>query len=129
GQVDEDRARLEDGERTARDVVVDDGRDLLVRVERGVARRQLLLLAEVDRDHPVRQSRLLEHDGDLPSVRRRPRVEIDHVPSVPAVSFEDEPEAGCRSKRARSVSQDAEPDPDADTSPTGQLTPVPPSPQ
>src|SRR6185369_14739869 len=34
--------------------------------------------ADVDRDQVVRQAALLEHDGNLPAIRRRPVVEIDH---------------------------------------------------
>src|SRR5262249_62104817 len=98
--VGEDRARIEGREGTGGDVVVDDGRYLVVRVQRGEGRRELLFLPEVDRDHLVGKPGLLEHDGDLPSVRRGPRVEIDHAPSCPAVLFEDEPEVEGRSNRA-----------------------------
>src|SRR5262249_723627 len=121
-EMDEDRAGLEDRERAARDVVVDDRRDLLVGIERGEGRSHLLLLPEIDRDHPVLEAGLLEHDGDLPAVGRGPRVEIDHVPSCAAAFW----------RISRTWTAEAsEPDRSqvADTSPPGQPAPVPPRPQ
>src|SRR5262249_37392779 len=75
---------LEERQWTTVDVVVDDGRDLLVGGDRGEAGVELLPGTEVDREHGVREARLLEHDGGLAPVRRRPRVEIDHVNVLPS---------------------------------------------
>ena len=43
------------------------------------ARRELLVLGNVDRVHGVGQADFLEHDGSLAAVRRGPGVEVDHV--------------------------------------------------
>src|SRR2546426_5313186 len=46
--------------------------------------RELLLFLQVHRDYLVGQTELLERDRDLPAVRRRPRVEVDHLQDPPA---------------------------------------------
>src|SRR4029077_16830215 len=55
------------------------------RVDRGELRRELLLGLQVDRVHVVREADLLEHDGGLAAVGRRPGVKIDHRVPPPAV--------------------------------------------
>jgi hypothetical protein len=42
----------------------------------------LLAVADIDRDDPVGQFELLEHDRDLASVRRAPGIEVNHVGSA-----------------------------------------------
>ncbi len=59
-------------------VVVDDRRDLLVRVDRQELGLELLVRSRSTGIARVRQTDLLEHDGYLAAVRRRPGVEIDH---------------------------------------------------
>src|SRR5213083_1985387 len=81
GEVDEDGARLEEREAG---LAVDDRRDLAVRADGDELGLELLALADVDGVNGVGQAALLEHDGDLPAVRRRPGVEVDHAPGMVA---------------------------------------------
>src|SRR5437667_281672 len=80
GEVLENRGALEDRQRiaAARRIVVDDRRHAVVRREPQEARRELLAPADVHRLHGVREAALLEHNADLPAVRRGPVVEVDH---------------------------------------------------
>jgi hypothetical protein len=82
GEVDEDRAGFEYGERTAaiRRLVIDDGRNAVVGRDREKLGPELLSLADVHGDDAVRQRGLLEEHGDFVSVRSRPVVQIDHEP-------------------------------------------------
>ena len=80
GEIEQDRAGLEQAERlAARAVGIDDRRDLAVRVERQEFRRPGLVLADVDQMRLVGQADLLERDRDLHAVRRRQRIELDAV--------------------------------------------------
>src|SRR5947207_13567120 len=81
GEVDEDGARLEEREVG---LAVDDRRDLAVWADGDELGLELLALADVDGVNGVGQAALLEHDGDLPAVRRRPGVEVDHAPGMVA---------------------------------------------
>ena len=78
GQVDQDGTRLEHGHRPATDVVIDDRRHAVVGADREEIGLELVAAADIDRDHAILEAALLEHDGDLPAVRRRPIVEVDH---------------------------------------------------
>jgi len=49
-----------------------------VGIDLQVFRPELLALADVDRVHAVRQREFLQHDRDLASVGRGPRVQIYH---------------------------------------------------
>src|SRR5262249_52676405 len=63
-----------------RAVGVDDRGDLAVRVDLQVFGRELLAVrTDVDLVDVVRQGAFLQHDGDLASVGRAPRIEFDHV--------------------------------------------------
>ena len=57
---------------------IDDGRNAIVRRNREEFRPELLALAYIDRQDPVRQPRLFEENRDLMAVRGRPIVKIDH---------------------------------------------------
>ena len=56
---------------------IDDRRHAVVGRDRQKLRLELIALGDVDRDHGVGQPALLEHDRDLPAVRRRPVIEVD----------------------------------------------------
>ncbi len=76
----QDGAGFEDRDRLAvRPVGIDDGRHLVVGRDRQELGLELVALADIDRMHGVRQAGLLEHDGDLPSVRGRPVIEVDRM--------------------------------------------------
>src|SRR5262245_2047787 len=62
-------------------VVVDDRRHAVVRADRQELRLELIAPADVDRDRAVRHGQLLQHDRDLPAVRRRTIVDVDHAAS------------------------------------------------
>ena len=74
-EVDQDRARLH--QREPRLPVPDRG-DLVVGRDREEVRRELLVLRDVDGVRLVGQPQLLQRDGDLAAVGRRPGVEVDH---------------------------------------------------
>ena len=80
GEVDQDRAGFEDGDRPAAvtRIGVDDGGNAIVRRDGQELGLELLAAADVDRLHPVGQRRLFQEDGDLVAVRRGPVVEVDH---------------------------------------------------
>src|SRR4051794_815471 len=82
GEMDQDRAGFEDRERTVRLVMIDDGRHAVVWADREEFRLELVALADIDRHHPVFEAAFLEQDRDLPAVRRRPVIKIDHVPPL-----------------------------------------------
>jgi hypothetical protein len=83
GEVDEDRAGLEHGEVVR--VVVDQGRDAAVRVDREVPVLLLLAAAEVEYAHGPGQAEFLERDRDLVTVRRRRREDFEHLSPVSSV--------------------------------------------
>src|SRR5262249_20060658 len=84
GQMEQDRARLEDLERTARNTVIDDRGNLLIRSDGGEFWCELLVFAEVHWNRFVGQSRFLEHDGDLTTIGCGPRIKINHrTPPMP----------------------------------------------
>src|SRR3546814_14107719 len=58
--------------------MVDDGGDPVVRTDRQEVRRELLVLADVDREDLILHAGLFQHDGDLAAVRGAPGIEIDH---------------------------------------------------
>ena len=62
-------------------VAVDDRGDAVVGADLQEFRLELVALADVDGVRGVLQAALLQHDGDLAAVGRRPRVEIDHLRS------------------------------------------------
>ena len=68
--------------RTVRVVVIDDRRHPVVRADREKFRLELVALADIDRDRAVFEPAFLEHDADLPAVRRRPVIEVDHRGSL-----------------------------------------------
>ena len=71
GQIDQNGARLH---QTDALILIDDRRDLVVRTDFQEIRFELLLFPDVDPDGVVGQPEFLKHDGDLPSVRCRPRI-------------------------------------------------------
>ncbi len=74
----QDRARLEHRDRLAVGPVgIDDRRHAVVRRDREKGRVELLARADVDAVQRIGQTALFEHDGDLPSVRSGPVVEVD----------------------------------------------------
>jgi hypothetical protein len=78
GQVEQDRARFEQRQRlAARAVGVEDGRDLVVRVERQELRRQLVVGVEAHQVRFVRQPGLLQQDRHLHAVGRGQRIQLD----------------------------------------------------
>ncbi len=74
-EIDHQRRRLHQADAG---VTVDDGRDTVVRAYLEEFRLELLVLADIDRMHGVGEADLLQHDGGLAAVGRRPRIEIDH---------------------------------------------------
>src|SRR5262249_10443516 len=76
------RARLEDCEWPARRVLVDHGRDLVVRADAQEPGRELLAAQDVHVLEPVRQTALLEHDCNLEPVRRLEKMHDDHAAGV-----------------------------------------------
>src|SRR5262249_58278549 len=58
-------------------VVIDDRRHAVVGRDGQKLRLELVALGDVDRDHGVREGALLEHDRDLPTIGRRPVIEVD----------------------------------------------------
>ncbi|GCC48828.1 hypothetical protein chiPu_0032996 [Chiloscyllium punctatum] len=85
GEIDQDRAGLEHRERTAAVgwLMVDDRGDPVVRADRQEFRPKLLAGADVHRDHRVREPQFLQHDRNLPAVRRRRVVQVDHRRPLP----------------------------------------------
>src|SRR6516225_8641153 len=83
GEMDQDRTRFEHWERPVAEllggVVVDDRRHALVRADRQKFRLELVAATDVDRDHAVFETACLEHDRNLPAVRRRPVIKVDHL--------------------------------------------------
>src|SRR5205807_6421930 len=84
-EVDQDRTGFEDRQRPVAKlawcVVIDDRRHPVVRADLEELRLELVAPADIDRDHPVFEAAFLEHDRDLPAIRRRPVIEIDHARS------------------------------------------------
>src|SRR5437764_4474002 len=78
GQMNEDRARLENRERAIFCVVVNNRRHAVIGADRQELGLELVAAADIDRDHTVFEAALLEHDRNLPAVRGRPVVEVDH---------------------------------------------------
>src|SRR6185312_14989932 len=76
----QDGTRFEQRNRraTAGRVRVDNGWNAIVGCDREEVRRELLTLADVDRNDAIREAGLLEKHRDLVTVRRRPVVQIDH---------------------------------------------------
>src|SRR6267142_5443733 len=74
----QDRTGLEDGDATAaRAVRIDDRRHAVVGRYFQKVRLELLTLGDVDRDDPVGEPALLQHDRNLPAIGRRPVMEVD----------------------------------------------------
>src|SRR3954470_6253735 len=88
----QDRAGLEGADRpairTVRVVAIDDRRHPVVRADRQKFRLELVAFADIDRDRAVFETALFEHDADLPAVRSRPVIEVDHdaSPDEPAAN-------------------------------------------
>src|SRR5579883_2687213 len=80
-EIDEDGARFEDAHRRAAAgrIVVDDRRYAIVRRDLEEVRLELVALADIDAVDLVGKPGLLEKQGDLVPVRRRPVIEMDHV--------------------------------------------------
>src|SRR5579863_8252507 len=79
GEVDQDGARLEQGEvGAARTLAVDDGGDLVVGADAQKLRGKLFARAKVDPVHLVREAELLQRDRDFEAVGRGRRVKVDH---------------------------------------------------
>jgi hypothetical protein len=79
--MDQDRTRLEHRQWSIFSIMIDDRRHPVVRADLEELRLELVPLADIDWDHPVFEAAFLEHDRDLPAVRRRPVIEVDHRPS------------------------------------------------
>ena len=78
GQIDQDRARLEQRQRrAARPVGVDDGGDLVVGVQRQECRAHLVIAGEIDQMGVVDQPHFLQRDGNLDPVGRRQRIKLN----------------------------------------------------
>ena len=81
GQVEKDGARLEDACRFL-GAVIDERRDLGVRIGGHVAATELIAIADIDQEGVVlgaavsESEELLQHDCDLHPVRRRQRVQL-----------------------------------------------------
>jgi hypothetical protein len=80
GQVKEDGAGLEDGDRFAAPCRggVDNGRDAVVGGNAQEVRLELFALADVDGQDAVGQATLFKEEGDLVAVGGGPVIEIDH---------------------------------------------------
>src|SRR5580704_13444246 len=92
-EIKQNGAGFEDGERpAARPLVIDDDRDLAVRIELEELRLELIALPHVHEMLLVRQGAFLEHDVDLLHVRTCQSVEIDH--RLIAFSVRDEDRRG-----------------------------------
>jgi len=83
GEMDQDRARLEHRQRSVAKllwgVVVDNRRHAVIRADRQEFGLELVAATDIYRDHAEVEAALLEHDRDLPAVRGRPIVKVDHV--------------------------------------------------
>src|SRR3546814_4503736 len=81
--IDQDRPGLEDrirlGAIGGRRLMVDDGGDPVVRTDRQEVRRELLVLADVDREDLILHAGLFQHDGDLAAVRGAPGRSEEHT--------------------------------------------------
>jgi hypothetical protein len=76
-EIHEDSRRFEHRNRLAAGPVgIDDGRHAVVRRDRQKIRRELIALADIDVFHLVGNAEFLQHDGDLPAVRRRPVIQL-----------------------------------------------------
>src|SRR5438270_11585700 len=88
--MDQDRARLEDRQWPLIEIMIDDRRHPVVGADLEELRLELVALADIDRDRAVFEAAFLEHDRDLPAIRRRPVIKIDHraapfaAPNTPA---------------------------------------------
>ena len=78
--MDQDGARLEDRQRLTLGVVVDNRWHAVIGADCQEFGLELVATADIDRDHAVVETAFLEHDCDLPAVRRRPIVKVDHTP-------------------------------------------------
>src|SRR5215472_4598034 len=83
GEMDQDGARLEERHRPvaklAWGIVIDDRRHPVVRADRQEVGLELVAAPDVDRDHAIFETAFLEHDRDLPPVRGRPVIKVDHL--------------------------------------------------
>jgi hypothetical protein len=78
-QIEEDRARFEHGiGLPALAVVIDDDRDLGIRIELQEFRIELRLAENIDGMHGIGQPHFLEGNVDLDDVRAAHGVEVDH---------------------------------------------------
>jgi len=79
-EVQQDRAGLEQRQRLAAIgwLMIDDGRNAIVRRDLQEVRLELLALADVDRVHVVAQAGLFEKQGNLVAVGRGPVIQVDH---------------------------------------------------
>ncbi len=94
GEIDQDRAGLEQGQRfPARPFGIQDGRDFAVGVERQKLRRHLILGFEADEVRFIRQTGLFQHDRDLDAVGGRQRIEL-HPVGMPRGPFSGDWERG-----------------------------------
>ena len=82
GQIEHDRAAFEDRNGRPFDIVVDDGGHTIVGADFQEIGRELIALGDVQDVGLVGQAQFFEKDRDLPAVRRRPIVKVDHL-SVP----------------------------------------------
>jgi len=80
GEVHQDRAGLENGDRLAAGTfVVDDGGDFRVRIDLDEIRVVLIALPHIDEMLLVGQFGLFQHDVDFLHVRAGQRIKIDHA--------------------------------------------------
>src|SRR5690348_18257051 len=59
--------------------VIDDRRHPVIGADRQELWLELVAAPDIDRDHAVFEAAFFEHDRDLPAVRRRPIIKVDHV--------------------------------------------------
>src|SRR4051794_14510016 len=77
--MEQDGTGLKHRNRFAVCVVINNGRHAAVWADGQELGLELVAASNVDRDQLVREAALLQHDGDLPAVWRRPVVEVDHA--------------------------------------------------
>src|SRR5580704_14426957 len=78
-EVKQDRARIEHPRLApARPLVIDDRRNLAVRIDGAKGVRVLLALGRIDRNRLVRLAKLFEHQRDLHRIGREVEIEADH---------------------------------------------------
>jgi hypothetical protein len=100
GQIDQDCAGFPGPVAGRWAMRVDDGGNLVVRVEREEFRRQLVIAIEADQMGFVRQAQLFQCDGNLDAIGRRQRVQLYALGVAPAIFGDGEvSKLSCRVRR------------------------------